>query len=401
MAGKPRLERTNVPGVYKRGSRYTFVYRDAQGDQRWGTADTKSEARRLKIQFEAQPALLTSGDWARRAFGEYARHWIDTYAGRTSAGVRSSTIASYRAHLENRTIPYFDEKVPRKLGEITATDIKAYVSWLGTEPSLKDPSRQLSLSTIRRNFAPLRALFADAVEDRILPFSPAAHVKVVIRDSGARKLESDDAVVRAMTSTELIRLQFELDTQWRLMVDFLIRTGLRFGELAELRWFDLDLGAPATVAVIRQWDGEKVAAPKSENGVRTLPLSARMAAALAERRGAPQDLVFKAPKGGRLDNSNLRASVLVPARTRAGLEWVTFHTMRHTCASLLFKSGKDLKQVQKWLGHHSPAFTLERYVHLMDEGLGDAEDLEDFLPGSDEGSPEGDGDDFRGTDGPR
>ena len=31
------------------------------------------------------------------------------------------------------------------------------------------------------------------------------------------------------------------------------------------------------------------------------------------------------------------------------------------------------KQVQKWLGHHSPGFTLDRYVHLMDDGVGDAE----------------------------
>jgi hypothetical protein len=30
----------------------------------------------------------------------------------------------------------------------------------------------------------------------------------------------------------------------------------------------------------------------------------------------------------------------------------------------------------EWLGHHSPAFTLATYVHLMDGGLGDAEFLD-------------------------
>ena len=46
------------------------------------------------------------------------------------------------------------------------------------------------------------------------------------------------------------------------------------------------------------------------------------------------------------------------------------HSFRHTCASLLFSQGRNVKQVQRWLGHHSPSFTLETYVHLMDEGVG-------------------------------
>jgi integrase len=44
------------------------------------------------------------------------------------------------------------------------------------------------------------------------------------------------------------------------------------------------------------------------------------------------------------------------------------------CASLLFAAGKTAKQVQVWLGHTDPAFTLRVNVHLMDDGLGDALD---------------------------
>jgi integrase len=78
--------------------------------------------------------------------------------------------------------------------------------------------------------------------------------------------------------------------------------------------------------------------------------------------------------------------VLKPAAVRAGLvspeetwadplkpeSWVGFHSFRHTCASLLFESGKNVKQVAAWLGHADPGFTLRTYVHLMDEGVGDA-----------------------------
>ena len=43
------------------------------------------------------------------------------------------------------------------------------------------------------------------------------------------------------------------------------------------------------------------------------------------------------------------------------------------CASLLFEAGKSVKQVQEWLGHADPSFTMRTYIHLMDDGLGDAE----------------------------
>lgn len=68
--------------------------------------------------------------------------------------------------------------------------------------------------------------------------------------------------------------------------------------------------------------------------------------------------------------------MLAQATGSLGLEWVGFHTFRHTCAPLLFAGGKDVKQVQEWLGYVDPGFTLRTYVHLMDEGLGSADFLD-------------------------
>jgi integrase len=61
------------------------------------------------------------------------------------------------------------------------------------------------------------------------------------------------------------------------------------------------------------------------------------------------------------------------ARECPGLQ---FHTLRHTCATLLFRNGLNAKQVQMWLGHHSPAFTLAVYVHLLTDDLPDADFLD-------------------------
>ena len=72
---------------------------------------------------------------------------------------------------------------------------------------------------------------------------------------------------------------------------------------------------------------------------------------------------------------------MVPSpKSKGGMRassWVGFHTFRHTCATTLFRRGLNAKQVQVWLGHHSPAFTLATYVHFLDDDLPSA----DFLDG--------------------
>ncbi len=42
---------------------------------------------------------------------------------------------------------------------------------------------------------------------------------------------------------------------------------------------------------------------------------------------------------------------------------------------MFFERGANAKQVRRWLGHHSPSFTLDTYVHLLDERLPEPVDL--------------------------
>jgi integrase len=72
------------------------------------------------------------------------------------------------------------------------------------------------------------------------------------------------------------------------------------------------------------------------------------------------DLVFAGMMGEPINYANLRHRVLVPTGQEAGVPWVTFHAFRHTAASTLFDRGSNAKQVQRWLGHHSAAFTSRR-----------------------------------------
>jgi integrase len=107
-----------------------------------------------------------------------------------------------------------------------------------------------------------------------------------------------------------------------------------------------------------------------------VPLSTRLAEELELRWMFEEDverLVFPSTTGAVLDGSNLMSRVLKPAARRAGVPWAGFHTFRHTCATMLFRRGLNAKQVQMWLGHHSPAFTLATYVHLIPDDLPDAD----------------------------
>jgi len=57
--------------------------------------------------------------------------------------------------------------------------------------------------------------------------------------------------------------------------------------------------------------------------------------------------------------------VFKPLAEEAGAPWAGFHTFRHTFASLHLSQGTNLLQLSRALGHHSPAFTLTRYTHLL------------------------------------
>ena len=52
---------------------------------------------------------------------------------------------------------------------------------------------------------------------------------------------------------------------------------------------------------------------------------------------------------------------------------------------MLFRHGFNAKQVQVWLGHHSPAFTLATYVHLLPSDLPELPDALDALTGGNRG----------------
>lgn len=143
------------------------------------------------------------------------------------------------------------------------------------------------------------------------------------------------------------------------------------------------MGPSLGVRVVRQLYRGELTRLKTSYSRREVPLSPNMARTLLALRASavrgPGEPLWATRIGTPLSAHNVRNRVLTPTAKSVGLGWVHYHTFRHTCASLLFAGGKDVKQVQEWLGHADPGFTLRTYVHLLDEGLGSAEFLDDAM----------------------
>ena len=378
-AKKSTLAKTKTPGVYRRGKKYVYAYR-VRGVQRWKTVETYDEARRGKLAAEVDVERGELRDLSRVSFGDYAREWIVNYQGRTSNGFRGSTRRAYTQMLEARIIPYFDGRARLRLAEIEPRDVKAFVRWMNEQEDPRRPGRLLGKSWIRQHIAVLRALLGDAMEEGVIRFNPAAGVRVSVPE-GDGTARPRSAEKRAMTIDELRRVVAEVPPRWKLLFEFMAHTGLRIGEVSELRWGrDVILTGRPYVKLRWQFADDRVCEPKTRYGKRDIPLSPGLVGKLTAVQPPDADgqLVFPSTRGTRLNRNNLQSKVLGPAARRAGVPWVTLHTFRHTCASLLFApvehggGGKNAKQVQEWLGHHSPAYTLKEYVHLIDAGVGEA-----------------------------
>ena len=370
------LEKTKTPGIFKRGSRYVFVYR-ANGKQKWESARTLEEARRAKA---ARLTDIGRGEFEERSrvtLREYAEPWIERYLGRGRGGFREGTRDEYRRQLDRYVFTYFGTA---KLTEVTPSRVADFVGWLCGQtrpaPTKDDKDRRVPLSdaTVRNIMAPLRACLASAVREGLIRSNPARDADLPHRPTAE---ESEEEQVKAMSREELDTLLALIPDRHRLMFRLLAATGLRISEAIALQWRHLELdGSSPHVKVRRALVKGRMGPPKSRHGRRQVPLAHELVRALRQRRKdcdwpGEEDLVFPAGNGVALLPSNLYRDALKTPREEANLPWVGFHTFRHTCASMLFAEGRNAVQVQRWLGHHSPAFTLSVYVHLLNGDLGE------------------------------
>lgn len=194
-------------------------------------------------------------------------------------------------------------------------------------------------------------LHANPVAGLALPSPPGRRERVADASEAERLLQALPAFERAVYATALY-------------------AGLRRGELAGLRWSDVDL-AGGVLRVERSYDfvSHEMVAPKSVAGVRVVPIAGRLREILIEHgletRASGDDPVFG------MFNPRTVANRADEAFASAGLLRITLHECRHSYASISIAAGVEPKQLQTAMGHSSIAITLDRYGHLFPASVED------------------------------
>jgi integrase len=351
------MVKTRFPGVYKRGSKYVATYRDRQGAQRKESANTLNDARAIKARREVESKGGFKVGGRLIPFHEYAEKWMEDL--QYAPGRRDRTKRDYCRQMKKYILYFFPEKT--RLGDITPGDVDRFVAWLMRSTGSHDA---LAPATARRILVPFRICMEQARRDGLIDANPVDDVRV----SGSRSLSLGQRGNRAkaLDRVELARLLKEIPTEHSLFFRLLAATGARWSEA--IAWKPGDLVPPdKSILVERSVQDGTEYAPKTPQSRRSIPLASGLFKELEVIGAAlaPDEYLFSEGDGRPLSYWTMKARVLDPAASRAGLDGVGFHSLRHTAASILFANGVNIKEVQTFLGHSTPGFTLNTYVHLI------------------------------------
>jgi integrase len=198
------------------------------------------------------------------------------------------------------------------------------------------------------------------------------------------RIPSDPKTPATFTPAELQTVLDHIDGDRYAIAWQLALTGLRRGEVAGLRWNDIDLEARMLqISSTRLRFGKHLVedTPKSRAGRRTLPIPEHLSAALRTARAiqATDRLALGehyeasgyvvVDEAGTALSPHALTSRWARMLKAAGVRHIRFHDARHTCETLMHLQDVPIAVISAWLGHASKAFTMATYVHSQPEAL--------------------------------
>jgi integrase len=372
--------------VIRRGAKWAVVLdlgRDVDGKRirRWHSGfDTRKDAERARTDLLGK---LDVGEYVppnRLTVTMYLTDkWLPTLDSLVAGGkLKANTAASYRHQVEAYVRP--------RIGHVALQDVtpdmlaRLYGDLLvdGRRRVREGQSAGLSPTSVRLVHVTVHRMLKDAVRWGLLPRNPA---DVSSADAPkATRTGADTMRVWSPTDLRTFLASVKGDRLYAMWLLF-ITTGLRRGEVAGLRWSDLDLDrGRLSVNVARVVVNHTVVdtSPKSKR-TRELAIDPGTVKALrshqvaqgAERlawgpgyNGSP--LVFTWEDGRPL-HPDVITRTFKRLATAAGLPVVRVHDLRHSYASAALSAGVGLKVMQERLGHSSVAITGDVYSHVSRE----------------------------------
>lgn len=348
---------TRTP-MYGKGSRWQAIWTEA-GRERKKAFRTKDAAKAhlTNVDHNQRSGTYVSKDLGRVYVRDLLPEWFAT-----QIHLKASTRQATYSDLSFTITPYWGGWV---LADIRRADVQAWVSGMDKAPT-----------TVETIYGRFRNFLNWCVEEGKLTASPAKKVNLP---------QPNKRPHLYLTPAQVTLLADTITPHYSGFVWGLALTGMRIGELCELRHGDIDHGRRRAIvsrAVVYVNGTAVVGTPKS-NKPREVPLTAKVLQVI--REGNPRDLIFTSPRGARIRPNNFRTYSLDKAVQAACKVDPSFppdlyaHDLRHTAASLAVSAGANVKALQRMLGHANAAMTLSIYAGLFDTDLNDVADRLDEM----------------------
>lgn len=373
---------------YKDGKRAYEFLKDANGNTlrllpETGTPDEVKavKARNHKILLQAETARISKEkeivelgkvekqvtELGKMLLKDWLNHYktiLETNTGKSNAA-RISTVAF---HLKNWLGSKFETQQMQQIDEDWCREflqhLKSY-TWKGIKEH-PDKVYKLSEMSLYHFFVTLRYCFGRAVVDGVILRNPTEKMRI----NG--ELPKRPKVQKTFLTKSEVVLLMKTDIKSMLVKRaflFGCFTGLRFSDIEKLEWQDI------------KKDGEDYRLHVTMKKTKTplyMKLNSQALAWLPDRgESAPTDRVFEG-----LPTLTTIEIKLHKWGEEAGVEkYFTFHTSRHTFATLMLNNGVDIFTVSKLMGHSNLA-TTQVYLELLNKTRDEAVDrLSDIFKG--------------------
>jgi len=244
-----------------------------------------------------------------------------------------------------------DEFGSRLVGQITTAEIEDYLCTFALTHAKKTVITQRQL---------IRQILKKAEREGLITHNPAAVAEIpknLPQKKRSAASRSDVAAIKAHVSDPFGLFPF-----------LIYYTGCRRGEALALRYEDIDReNRRITISKSVYYDGThpKLKPPKTEAGIRTVPLLAALAAVLPPKKSG---YIFSCDGGGSPLPSYLATDLYARWQKLSGVT-ATPHQLRHSYATALHEAGIDFKTAQTLLGHAQLSTTMDIYTDILDDTL--------------------------------
>jgi integrase len=331
--------------IQKKGKIYYAVIPIA-GKRKWFRGGTKKDAEKILAEKVVDVSQGTYREMPKITFQDFSKLWLESYA---KDNVKPSTLSGYNHTIEKRLIPAFGHL---QMSNISTRAMQLYVA---------DRRRNICGKSILNEVVLLKTMFKHAYKWDYIKINPCEHLE---------RPKTVKPEIDILEPTETSILLDNSSNLYRIAFLTAILTGVRAGELWALQWGDLDWNSMKIYIRRSVWRNQ-FQTPKSKSAIRKIDLPDTLIPELRKWKLAcplsEHDLMFPSQDGQITCHDNAMKRHFNQALRRAKLRHVSFHSLRHTNASIRIQAGQNIKYMSSQLGHASVKITLDTYGHLFND----------------------------------